>query len=72
MDNCPSDKVILESITNSAKSLNMLLVAEWVEHVSQVDYLKEIGCSRIQGHLIGPPKPLDEFLHFLSNYKCVE
>ncbi|EFP97474.1 EAL domain-containing response regulator [Vibrio caribbeanicus] len=72
MDNCPSDKVILESITNSAKSLNMLLVAEWVEHISQVDYLKEIGCSRIQGHLIGPPKPLDEFLHFLSNYKCVE
>ncbi|WP_100753344.1 GGDEF/EAL-containing response regulator [Vibrio salilacus] len=62
-----SDEVILSSITNSAKSLNMEVVAEWVEKRRQAEYLKRKGCTRIQGYLVSPPLPLDEFLYFLDN-----
>ncbi|MEF1171822.1 EAL domain-containing protein [Vibrio sinaloensis] len=62
-----SDEVILSSITNSAKSLNMEVVAEWVEKRRQAEYLRSKGCTRIQGYLVSPPLPLDEFLYFLDN-----
>lgn len=62
-----SDEVILSSITNSAKSLKMEVVAEWVEKRRQAEYLKRKGCTRIQGYLVSPPLPLDEFLYFLDN-----
>ncbi|MCG7490956.1 EAL domain-containing protein [Vibrio sp. Of14-4] len=62
-----SDEVILSSITNSAKSLKMEVVAEWVEKRRQAKYLKRKGCTRIQGYLVSPPLPLDEFLYFLDN-----
>ncbi|MGX9416169.1 EAL domain-containing protein [Vibrio sp. WJH972] len=67
LGNKASDEVILASITDSAKSLNMEVVAEWVEKHSQVDYLKRKGCNRIQGYLVSPPLPADEFLRFINN-----
>ncbi|MFW7522795.1 EAL domain-containing response regulator [Vibrio ostreicida] len=67
LGNNVSDEVILASITNSAQSLNMEVVAEWVETRKQVDYLKRRGCTRIQGYIVSPPLPMDEFLYFLDN-----
>lgn len=66
LGNSLSDEVILSSITNSAKSLNMEVVAEWVERDPQVEYLHGKGCTRVQGYLISPPLPMDEFLRFFA------
>ncbi|MBG0759958.1 hypothetical protein BOO22_11040 [Vibrio cidicii] len=63
-----SDDVILKSITDSATSLNMSIVAEWVENKFQYNYLREHGCTRIQGYWVSPPLPGDDFLKFLVSY----
>ncbi|MCV2403474.1 EAL domain-containing protein [Marinomonas sp. C2222] len=64
-----ADEVILSSIINSAKSLKMEVVAEWVERSDQAEYLKKIGGTRIQGYLVSPPLPMDKFLSLLKESK---
>jgi EAL domain-containing protein (putative c-di-GMP-specific phosphodiesterase class I) len=36
-------------------------VAEGVETLEQQQFLKELGCSGLQGFLLGRPMPADEF-----------
>ncbi len=68
LGNSLSDDVILSAITNSAKSLNIEVVAEMVENTRQAEYFKRKGCTRIQGNLVSPPLPMDDFLYFLDNH----
>ncbi len=55
-------KVILATIVNMAKELGMHTLAEGVETQEQYDFLRRIGCEKLQGYLFGKPKPLDEFI----------
>lgn len=50
-NNC---KEIILSITSLAKSLNLKVIAEYVETNEQRDALKEIGCDYYQGYLYSP------------------
>ncbi|MBQ0000729.1 MAG: EAL domain-containing protein, partial [Clostridiales bacterium] len=43
------------------KELGLHLVAEGVETVEQVNYLKDIGCETIQGYYYSRPLPVEEF-----------
>ncbi|WP_026652961.1 GGDEF domain-containing phosphodiesterase [Butyrivibrio proteoclasticus] len=54
-------KVILSTIVNMAKELGMHTLAEGVETQEQYDFLRRIGCERLQGYLFGKPKPTDHF-----------
>ena len=45
---------IISSIVNLSSSLNMEVVAEFVENEQQRDALHEIGCNVYQGHLYSP------------------
>ncbi|WP_026651709.1 EAL domain-containing protein [Butyrivibrio proteoclasticus] len=45
-----------------AKSIKMKTLAEGVETQEQVDFLKKIGCGRLQGYFYGKPMPLDDLL----------
>ncbi len=55
-------KVILATIVNMAKELGMHTLAEGVETQEQYDFLRRIGCEKLQGFLFGKPKPADEFV----------
>ncbi len=55
-------KVILATIVNMAKELGIHTLAEGVETQEQYDFLRRIGCEKLQGYLFGKPKPLDEFV----------
>ena len=48
---------IVEGIVNMAHALNMHVVAEGVEEVHQLEFLKQIRCDSIQGYLTGRPVP---------------
>lgn len=37
------------------------MIAEGVERKEQVDFLREVGCFKIQGFLFDKPLPLEEF-----------
>ena len=56
----PRSHVILASIVNMAKELGMHTLAEGVETQEQYDFLRSIGCEKLQGFLIGKPVPFHE------------
>ncbi len=49
------DQAIIEAITSLAKALDLVMVAEGVETVGQLDRLVNLGVERIQGYLIEKP-----------------
>ena len=48
LENC---KEIIQSITSLASSLNLKVIAEYVDDQKQVEILHEIGCDNYQGFL---------------------
>jgi len=53
------DGTILRAIVAMAHSLGLTVVAEGVENAGQLQFLREIGCDRAQGFLLGRPGPAD-------------
>lgn len=60
-DTNEKSKVIIASIVNMAKVLGIHTLAEGVETREQYEFLKNIGCEKIQGYYYGKPKPVEEF-----------
>ncbi|WP_317367243.1 EAL domain-containing protein [uncultured Tyzzerella sp.] len=52
---------IIKSIVMLAKELELDVVAEGIEIEEEVEYLKEIGCSNVQGYYFCKPVTLEEF-----------
>ena len=55
-------KIILTQMVNMAISLGMETLCEGVEEAEQVEFLKEIGCTRIQGYYYGKPIPFEDIV----------
>jgi len=62
------DLAIVKTILTLAKTLNYKTIAEGVETIEQYNILKELGCDIIQGYLISPPLPLEEFIEFKNKF----
>jgi diguanylate cyclase (GGDEF)-like protein/PAS domain S-box-containing protein len=60
-----SDDAIVEAIIRMAASLGMRTVAEGVETQEQLAFLRERGCSAMQGYLLARPLPAGDFARFL-------
>ena len=48
-----------------AQSLNLTVVAEGVETQAQIDLLMSLGCTMVQGFLLGRPLPAQETAELL-------
>jgi len=48
-----SESCVVDAIAMMAKGLNLHMVAEGVENLLQLDYLRNLGCNEVQGHLYG-------------------
>lgn len=66
----PSEKAIIGTIIQLAHILNLEVVAEGVETKTQYDYLKKIGCCKIQGFYFSKPKSPDE-IEIMLVKQCV-
>jgi len=55
------DAAIAQAVINIADTLGLRVVAEGVETLEQLSFLKSIGCDEIQGFFISPPVPAEEF-----------
>ncbi|TCS75097.1 diguanylate cyclase (GGDEF)-like protein [Effusibacillus lacus] len=62
----PGDAAITRSIIDLAHNLNLEVVAEGVETPEQLTFMQTNSCDSIQGYLISPPLPADEFEQFLK------
>jgi len=56
--------LLVESIVNLAKKLDLQLVAEYVENEAIFDKLKPLGIDMFQGYCFAKPKPLEKLLKF--------
>lgn len=52
-----SARVVVEMLVGAAHRLDMLVVAEGIEHESQLPHLKKIGVEHGQGYLFAAPMP---------------
>lgn len=65
----PSSVAIAITILTMAHSLGMEVVAEGVETVAQLEFLRSRKCSEIQGFLFSPPVPAQDFFSLLLEKK---
>lgn len=62
----PEDRVIVQTTIDMCHNLGYEVVAEGVEDQATEDLLREMGCDMIQGYLVTPPLPVEEFLDWLN------
>ena len=55
-------KIILTELMKMATGIGMDTVCEGVETKEQVQFLREIGCSKLQGYYFAKPMPLETIL----------
>lgn len=55
------DRAIVASIVSMAGALDMRVVAEGVETMEEVSFLRRIGCDVVQGYVFFRPVPMEEF-----------
>ncbi len=68
VDDLPADPLsvkIAVSIVDLAHNLGFKVVAEGVETVEQLEFLKEHGCDQFQGYYFYRPLPFDDFKKML-------
>jgi diguanylate cyclase (GGDEF)-like protein/PAS domain S-box-containing protein len=62
----PDTAAIVTAIIAMAHSLRLKVIAEGVEFSEQARFLKRYACDQMQGFLIKPPVPAEQFLELLS------
>ncbi|WP_019851391.1 GGDEF domain-containing phosphodiesterase [Desulfitobacterium sp. PCE1] len=73
IQNIPTNKtstIITHSVVNLARELNIKLVAEGIESLEQLSYLKRFKCHTGQGYLYSKPIPQHKLIEVIANKKC--
>jgi diguanylate cyclase (GGDEF)-like protein/PAS domain S-box-containing protein len=60
-----NESPIVASIITLAHNLKLAVIAEGVETLAQLDYLRALGCDEMQGYYFSRPLPADEFEQLL-------
>ncbi len=61
------DAAIAGTIITMAHSLGLRVVAEGVETVEQLNFMRQHGCDAMQGYYLSKPLPADQFEEFIKN-----
>ena len=64
-----NDCAIARAIVTMAKQLRQEIVAEGVETIEQMGFLRELGCDQLQGYLFSQPVPAADFERMLRDGK---
>jgi diguanylate cyclase (GGDEF)-like protein len=57
LDGSPQSRAIIRAVLALGESLAIPVLAEGVETMEQLTFLREQGCDEVQGYLLGRPKP---------------
>ena len=63
----PNDAAIARMVVSLAESMGLAVIAEGVETVDQMDYLKQLRCHAFQGYLFSRPVPVADFEALLAS-----
>lgn len=72
LDEGESGRVILTELMKMATGLGVDTVCEGVENQEQVDFLREIGCSKLQGYYFHKPHSYEEILELKDSDYVIE
>ncbi|MEZ5710790.1 MAG: EAL domain-containing protein [Blastomonas sp.] len=64
-----SDRIMVNSTIELAHSLGEVVVAEGIEDSETLQLLKQMGCDKAQGFLIGRPMPIEALHDFLARFE---
>lgn len=64
-------KSVIESTVRMAKKIGVRTLAEGVETKEQLNFLKSIGCEKIQGYYFGKPMPYDNVVERIKEQHWV-
>ena len=67
-----SNRCIVDAIIYMGKGLGLNLIAEGVETKSQLEYLKDLGCSQVQGFIYGKAQPPESLLTQLQESRIAK
>ena len=59
-------QIVVKSVLQMAKQLDMLTIVEGVENEEQLHLLQKVGCDYLQGFLVSPPLSEDEYRSFVK------
>jgi diguanylate cyclase (GGDEF)-like protein len=62
---------IVRAVTDLARSLQMTTTAEGVETQQQLEQVRLLGCTEIQGFIFGGPRAANEILEFLTPDRAI-
>ncbi len=62
-----NDCAIARAIVTMALNLRQEIVAEGVETLEQMEFLRKLGCDQLQGFLFSQPIPAGDFANMVSN-----
>ena len=62
-----ASRTIIRSTVRMAKNLGLKTLAEGVETKEQMEFLKGIGCEKVQGYFYGKPLPLKDTLDHMAS-----
>lgn len=62
----PEDASIVRAIVSLAHSLKLKVVAEGVESMEQLEFLKTLGCDQYQGYHYSPALPASQFEELIA------
>ena len=62
-----ASRTIIRSTVRMAKNLGLKTLAEGVETKEQMDFLKGIGCEKVQGYYYGKPMPLKDTIKHMES-----
>jgi EAL domain-containing protein (putative c-di-GMP-specific phosphodiesterase class I) len=65
--NDEDDAAIASTIITMAHSLGLKVVAEGVETLEQLNFMREHRCDAMQGYHLSKPLPPEQFAEFLKN-----
>jgi len=71
INNDSDDTTIVKTIISMAHNLKLDVIAEGVEKVEQLWFLKKNSCDQVQGYLYSPPIPAKEFSEFLMKSNVI-
>jgi len=70
MDMNNSDRIMVQKTIEIGHELGMKVIAEGVERISQLDFLRSRGCDSVQGYLYSRPLPPAELISWLAVYRA--
>jgi EAL domain-containing protein (putative c-di-GMP-specific phosphodiesterase class I) len=58
---------IVRAVASLANSLEMATIAEGVETERQLEMVRSLGCTEMQGFVFSPPRPASEIARLLAS-----